>query len=114
MDRQLAQQLSELRERSRSEPKFNAAQFLADRIRTGDLKIPAADQGQFVSHFVRLWRYGAFGTPELVLDTTALLLTGRTVDVTCDPWAEFGVLAAKVRRTTKAKVTYAISMNPED
>jgi hypothetical protein len=60
-----------------------------------------------------LWRYGAFTAPEIVLQTSAILLEGRRAGVACDPWADLGVLAQRVRDVNGAR-TYAVSINPED
>ena len=72
MDNELLKQLQELRERSRFERDFNPAGFLAERIETGALKIPEADRASFASQPVHLRSYGAFTTPENVLETIAL------------------------------------------
>lgn len=113
MDNELLKQLQELRERSRSERNFSPAGFLAERIKTGALKIPVADRASFASQFVRLWRYGAFSTPEIVLEVISLLLKGRRAGVACDPWADVGVLAGRLREVTGAQ-THAVSINTED
>jgi hypothetical protein len=113
MDNELLKQLQELRERSRLERDFNPAGFLAERIKTGALKISAADGASFASQFVRLWRYGAFTTPEIVLEAVSMLLGERRAEVACDPWADLGVLAKRVRDVTDAR-TYAVSINAED
>src|SRR5260221_10731605 len=82
---------------------------LAKQLQDLGVSIPVADLQWFLADLLRgLGReVGEYFTPPVILDVVSFLLQGRAANIACDPWAGFGVLAARVHEEIHAGKTLA-------
>lgn len=79
------------------------------------VSVSSADLQGFLAELLRGFNNaGEHFVPPVLLDVASCLLEGFSAGVACDPWAGFGVLAARVHEAAHASKTIACVRNPSN
>jgi hypothetical protein len=92
------------------------ASELVKRLEKLGLTVSISDLPSFASSLVEMFGKsgGEFFIPQLVVQTIAALVEGRSARLAVDPWAGLGVVAATIGDVTKATKTLACTRNERE